>query len=385
MRAEISSFARMLTYPELTDAPHCAGREHINGLLRDVVFMDHRFVEDRGSELAEDASKTNSMEAESVVEVVKYLLKQGYKSSQVTVLTPYLGQLRLVCRLIAQQRQALGLDAELNELDQAEIQRVDGEAEPLDGPDVLKEVKISQRIRVSTIDNYQGEECDIIIISLVRSNQDGNIGFLKEPERVNVMLTRAKLGMILLGNSETLLRSKGKSMWTKIFENFDKVGFKGPGLPVVCATHMKRSLPFSALHFQNVSPDGGCAEPCSFRFGCGHICPSKCHGHGYEHKICTTLVYSKCPSGHVITEKCLSGRRTRQQECLHCVRLERINQVLLEAKQEQERLESDQLAKVNEANMSAVAEVERQRLEFQRLEDPKVVQVCFNRFFEFMD
>ena len=41
-------------------------------------------------------------------------------------------------------------------------------------------------IRVATIDNYQGEEAKIVLVSLVRSNVSGNIGFLKEPERVNV-------------------------------------------------------------------------------------------------------------------------------------------------------------------------------------------------------
>ena len=53
-------------------------------------------------------------------------------------------------------------------------------------------------VRVSTVDNYQGEESDIVIISLVRSNKSGDIGFMKEPQRVNVMLSRARNGYISL-------------------------------------------------------------------------------------------------------------------------------------------------------------------------------------------
>ena len=53
---------------------------------------------------------------------------------------------------------------------------------------------------MATVDNFQGEENDIIVASLVRSNPAGNIGFLWEPERVNVLFSRAKFSMIAIGN-----------------------------------------------------------------------------------------------------------------------------------------------------------------------------------------
>jgi superfamily I DNA and/or RNA helicase len=50
----------------------------------------------------------------------------------------------------------------------------------------------------------QGEESDVVIASLVRSNDSGSVGFLKEPERINVLLSRARHGLVLIGNSNTL-------------------------------------------------------------------------------------------------------------------------------------------------------------------------------------
>ena len=58
--------------------------------------------------------------------------------------------------------------------------------------------------RVSTIDSFQGQEQENIIISLVRSNSEGEIGFLKDYRRMNVAMTRAKNKLFIIGDSATL-------------------------------------------------------------------------------------------------------------------------------------------------------------------------------------
>ena len=63
-----------------------------------------------------------------------------------------------------------------------------------------KNAPFDTSVRVATIDNYQGEEADIVIASLVRSNPEHVIGFLKEPERINVLLSRARVCEIIIGN-----------------------------------------------------------------------------------------------------------------------------------------------------------------------------------------
>jgi ATP-dependent RNA/DNA helicase IGHMBP2 len=66
-----------------------------------------------------------------------------------------------------------------------------------------KEV-LPKEIRISTIDSFQGQEQDIIILSLVRSNDDGDIGFLKDYRRMNVAITRAKEQLFVIGDSATI-------------------------------------------------------------------------------------------------------------------------------------------------------------------------------------
>ena len=61
------------------------------------------------------------------------------------------------------------------------------------------------RIRINTVDSYQGREKDYIIFSCVRSNNHGNIGFLRDERRHNVAMTRAKRRLIVAGNSEVFL------------------------------------------------------------------------------------------------------------------------------------------------------------------------------------
>lgn len=63
------------------------------------------------------------------------------------------------------------------------------------------------KIKVNTVDGFQGGENDIVIISCVRANFNKQIGFLKESKRLNVALTRAKFSLIILGNQSTLMRS----------------------------------------------------------------------------------------------------------------------------------------------------------------------------------
>lgn len=112
------------------------------------------------------------------------------------------------------------------------------------------------------LDNYQGEESDIVLVSMTRSNKSHDIGFMAAPERLNVLLSRARDGLIMIGNSETFMNArKGKEVWRKCFDHLKQNDHVYEGFPVKCEKHPDRAaLLSSAEDFETQCPDGGCNE-----------------------------------------------------------------------------------------------------------------------------
>lgn len=100
-----------------------------------------------------------------------------------------------------------------------------------------------------------------MIVSLTRSNPNGEIGFMFSPERLNVLLSRARQGLILIGNSETFRGSrKGGEMWDNFLDILAENNLIQDGLPVKCEQHPdKQQLLKQPSHFDELCPDGGCS------------------------------------------------------------------------------------------------------------------------------
>ena len=113
------------------------------------------------------------------------------------------------------------------------------------------------------LDNYQGEEADIVIISMTRSNMRGDIGFMTSPERLNVLLSRARNALIMIGNAETFMSSrKGKDLWNRFMQLLKSGRHIYDGFPVKCERHLDRhALLRRPEDFDEHCPDGGCFEP----------------------------------------------------------------------------------------------------------------------------
>ena len=178
----------------------------------------------------------------------------------------------------------------------------------------------------------------MVIASLVRSNSKGSIGFLREPERINVLTSRARHGMILIGNSQCLRNasnSEARKHWGQVLDKMEAGGNLFTGLPAVCQQHKKPILPLldSTEAFHQHAPDGGCSLPCTAQLPCGHACPLRCHAFDPQHTSvrCSELVYSTCERGHMTVRKCCD----QEAVCLTCLDIRKVQQ---KAKREQEQL-----------------------------------------------
>ncbi|GFN85330.1 nfx1-type Zinc finger-containing protein 1-like [Plakobranchus ocellatus] len=261
MRPEISKLMRHI-YPNLKDHSCVTHYDHIKGVTKDIFFVQH---EEPETSVGDTYSKANEFEAKYVTKMCKYFLHQGYEPSQVTILTTYAGQVS----------------------------------------SIMKTLPFKSPVRATTVDNFQGEENDIIILSLVRSNEKNRVGFLKVENRVCVALSRAKKGLFVVGNLE-LLSSQSK-LWNKILDTARLGGSVGNGLPVVCQNHPEKKpvLMFSPEDFDS-RPEGGCGVPCQYILPCKHKCRLKCHGYDRHHEsyLCKEPCIRSCIRGHRCQKEC---------------------------------------------------------------------------------
>ena len=135
------------------------------------------FVPVHGAEMEEESgsSRSNMDEAAVLIKIVNDLLAPGDLTPEdIGIISPYSGQVRLIQGML------------------------DGQ---IDG------------LEVKSIDGYQGREKEIIVLSTVRANDSGNVGFLSNYRRLNVALTRAKRGLIVIGDDRTLRNDSTWASW----------------------------------------------------------------------------------------------------------------------------------------------------------------------------
>ena len=269
MRPEIANFLRII-YPGLIDDQSVEVYDNVRGVSTNLYFISHTSEEHRDEELK---SMSNEHEATYLVALCNYLVLQGYAQSQITILTPYTGQVFLIRRLLRQSQ-------------------------------TLKDV------RLCPVDNYQGEENDIVLLSVVRSCGSGelkpSIGFVKDENRICVALSRAKMGLFVVGNFRHL--SRNSELWSKIVQKAKELGVTGDSLRLTCQNHpdLAQIEARTAKDF-NKAPEGGCMRECGYRLRCGHACERVCHSYDRDHvdykcrKPCSRTL---CVNGHLCTRLC---------------------------------------------------------------------------------
>ncbi|KAF6211094.1 hypothetical protein GE061_014208 [Apolygus lucorum] len=241
MRPEIASLIAPAVYPDLVNDSSVDELPHVLGVCADLYFVDHNVQED---ETIETVSRWNVYEAEFLLALCIYLVRQGYQPDQITVLATYAEQ-----------------ESYFNK-------------EKLNYPEL-------DEVLMATVDSFQGKESDIVLLSLVRSNVEGNIGFLAQRNRINVALSRAKRGLFITGNSRSLLTKGG--LWHEVIDVLSKNKAIGSALPLKCQihgriTHVKTP---SALRLLR---NGGCSTICRALLACGHNCKHRCHPTDRSHE-----------------------------------------------------------------------------------------------------
>jgi hypothetical protein len=284
MRPQISTLIRETIYDKLKDHASTIELPDVVGLRRNVFWLDHTNLEnEKDTAIHNTKSKTNLWEVRMVHALVRHVVRQGaYKPDDIAVLTPYTGQLQKL-------RGAMSSDFEicLSDRDREALERdgfaVEDDSTPETAAPVhegyqgkpLEKKRLSELLRVATVDNFQGEEAKIIIVSLVRSNDRQNVGFLKTTNRINVLLSRAQHGMYLIGNAETY---SSVGMWQKVIGMLRATDSVGKSLALCCPRHPDTDAEVQQPDdFHKLSPEGGCREACADRLDCGHQCGARCH------------------------------------------------------------------------------------------------------------
>ena len=149
-----------------------------------LVFVDTSGVEAPERQRGDSSSRENPEEAELAVRIAENLLWAGIRARDVGVISPYADQVDLVDR----------------QLDEDELE-------------------------VRTVDGFQGREKEAIVISLVRSNGRGEVGFLEDVRRLNVALTRARRKLVVVGDASTVGHHE---VYRDFLEHVDRVGSRVP-------------------------------------------------------------------------------------------------------------------------------------------------------------
>lgn len=292
MHPDIANITR-LTYSTLLDHESTTTHPSVSGIARRMFWLDHQVLELDPS--PESKSHVNQYEVKMVSGLVRYLLTRNvYSMGDIAVLTPYNGQLAALVEALQttcavwlnhKDREALLDDGVLP----VEAEKENGHKDS---------ITMAELLRIATVDNFQGEEAKVIILSTVRSG--GRPGFLATVNRVNVACSRARDGFYVVGNSQTL---RQVPFWQQVVESFAREGNIGPVLRLCCDRHPShrpdicRPSDFAMLR--------ECQIPCTSILGCGHQCFESCHNAANHDRIpCTKPCKQILECGHKCCRKC---------------------------------------------------------------------------------
>ena len=298
MHPSIAKLIRKTLYPGLEDFKTVAEYPEVDGIRKRLFWLDHDEKEDSSADndMVKSSSKSNAFEVEMVAALVSHLIRQGtYSTSDIVILTPYLGQLRKIKHRLRSSFEIIVGERDLADMD---AQGIEDEETTTSGPVAPYKATLSKALRVATVDNFQGEEAKIVVISFVRSNDQGRCGFLRTSNRINVLLSRARHGMYIIGNSQT---ARSVPMWADVIRILEEDSSIGPTLSLCCPRHLETPIEVRTPEdFAMLAPEGGCNRKCVSRLQCGHACINKCHSDIMHNAV-----------------RCLESCQRLKSDCMH--------------------------------------------------------------------
>ncbi|KAJ9481405.1 hypothetical protein VN97_g12076 [Penicillium thymicola] len=224
MRPEISQLIRRV-YPKLEDHESTTALPNVVGMRDNLFWLDHQCEEDSRDDGSRVKSHSNQWEVDMATALVRHLVRQGeYKSTDIALLTPYTGQLRNLRTSLSKDFEICLSERDLETLAADGFEKVEDEDPESNSRKALEKKTLLQTLRLATVDNFQGEEAKVIVVSLVRSNKKRKVGFLRTENRINVLLSRAQHGMYLIGNAETYLNVE---MWADVHSQLSRANAVG--------------------------------------------------------------------------------------------------------------------------------------------------------------
>jgi len=193
------------------------------------------------------------------------LVRQGVYKADIAVITPYMGQLQLLRKKMSAMYEIFVNDRDLAEIEALEASKARDDDKAAELPPRAKVQKTTplNSVRIATVDNFQGEEAKVVVVSLVRSNNAQNVGFLRTSNRINVLLSRARHALYLTGNAKTY---QTIPMWQDVIGMLRENSNFARSFELQCPRHMDTSLVVSQPDdFVLLSPESGCSLPCKKR------------------------------------------------------------------------------------------------------------------------
>jgi len=313
MHPAIADISR-ITYPFLQDHPTTFNHPVPKGIQYRMWWLHHEIAEDEATGVSQ--SITNMHEVLIVKELVTYLLRgSDYSPGDIAVLTPYAGQVAKLRKMLSQHCAVWVSEKDKDTL--VDNGAIEPDSFELDEQKQLN-VPMESMLRLATIDNFQGEEAKVIILSTVRSGP--KLGFVKTPNRINVMCSRAKHGFYVIGNARAL---EADAVWRSIVDVFVAKGAIANAIRLQCDRHPEyHTFASSVEAFANFTQ---CQVPCDQELDCGHLCTEPCHDLSLHAVIpCKSLCGRRLKCGHKCQklcgercEPCRKKCRRYQRSCGH--------------------------------------------------------------------